>query len=528
MRRALLLPFALGCAGAASMAPLGLVPLLFVALSGLYLCLAEAGGLRRALVYGYAFGLGYFLPGLYWVGNALLVPGNAYWWAWPLAALGLPALMAVFPALATALAHGPGLRRPAGFAAFIGAQVLIEWVRGHIATGLPWNLYGYALAEVLPLAQVAALWDVYLLTLLAVFWAALPGYVLLAWPGRAALALAALGVASLAGAWAWGAHRLATHPTEYDTSVRIRVVQPTTDQAEKWAPGAGPVPRPLQRLLLLSYPGQEQSEWGQAYVVWPETALARFHLNKTQVRRAIGAMLEAQGAPRAFLLTGFLEEESTEDGTRYHNSLALLDHEAHVLRRYDKAHLVPFGEYIPFADYVPLEPVSAFAAFTPGPGPGVLSAGEGMASFAAQVCYESIFPGSAVPTVLEDSKRPVAIVNATNDAWYGASPGPYQHFAQARLRAVEEGLPLIRAASSGVSGVVDPVGRVLAVAPLFLQTALETALPRPVPRLVDRLPGPLHTPQGRNYLFLVVLVILMAPHAIGGLATMRRGTGTYP
>lgn len=525
--------FVLGCAGFISMAPLGFAPFLCVALSGLYILLRQAPGSWSAAARGYSFGLGYFIPGLYWVGNALLVAGNAYWWVWPIAALGLPAFMALFPAMTSAVVHGKKLIHPGGFIGFIGAFTLAEWIRGHIATGLPWNLYGYAASHILPLAQVAALWDIYLLTFLAIFWAALPGYVWCAWDGpwgRSALILAGTGCVLLVGAFTFGTLRLAANPTTFDADVHLRIVQPSIDQAERWEPSR--ISDHLRRTLLLSYPGGlQQEQTREAYVFWPETALSRPYLADPQFQHAIGTMLDAQGAKNAFLVTGFVEyQEDLEhpENAKYYNAIALINNKARILHRYDKAHLVPFGEYIPFAEYISgIAPMSAQEVFTPGKGPGTLWADSDFVHFAGQICYESIFPGTVVSPEAKGDKRPVAIVNMTNDAWYGVSPGPYQHFDHARLRAVEEGLPLIRASASGISGVIDPLGRVLVHSTLFGQEALTSFLPLPLARLSDSLPWPLNAPGGRNRIFVCFLVVLCVFLFWARTATMRRYESTY-
>jgi len=571
--RALLTAFALGAVGALAMAPAHMAAALFVALSGLYLCLADIptprrgggkggvvpddheyppltppcarggrvqeapcarGGRASAFAIGYAFGLGYFLPSLYWVGNALLVPGNPYWWAWPFAALGLPALMAAFPAAACALARAAPLKTIGGFAGFVAALTAAEWVRGHVATGLPWALYGYAWGGHLPVLQIAALGDIYWLTLLTVFWAALPGFLLAAGPppSRRVLALALIGLGSLMTAYLWGAARLAAHPTAYDEAVAVRVVQPNIAQEDKWAPDK--VAQNFRRRILLSYPSPDAPRAPTTLIVWPETALTRGYLDDPDANRALGALLRAyeaaEGGPgRAYLLTGFVEWEQGAEpgGARYYNALALIglsgdeeDGAARLLHRYDKAHLVPFGETIPFADWLPLGPLSAVETFTPGPGPGALDIPGGGPRLAAQVCYEGIFPG----VVEQIGGGPVAaIVNVTNDAWYGASPGPYQHFAQTRVRAIEAGAPLVRAAGTGVSGVVDPLGRVLARVPLFSQRALHILLPRPAVGGRDFAPI-LRRPWARNLLFWSVLAAL---GLCGAWATIRGSTRPY-
>lgn len=489
------LAFLLGGAAALSMAPFGITPLLFLGLSGLYVLLARAGSWRAAGALGFSFGFGYFLLGLYWIGNALLVEGNPYWWAWPLAAAGVPLLLSAFPAFACISTRWARLERVSGALFFVGAMALAEWLRGHVATGLPWNLYGYAWAPALPVVQSVSVIGIYGLTLATLFVSVIPGFFWVAgW--RRAWPLAVVGAALFGGIYAWGAARLAAHPVEYDRGVRVRIVQPNVDQATKWDPAL--TAQYFRRRIMLSYPEFGQERAAQTYVIWPETALHRDVLDDPAAARAIGAMLRAHGG-RAYLLAGMVEEDG-----RYYNSLALIDEKARVLQRYDKAHLVPFGEYVPLADWLGfLGPVSAFAAFTAGPGPGALAA-PGGPRFAAQICYESVFPG----TVMSDTQ---AIVNVTNDAWYGASPGPYQHLTHARFRAVEEGRPLLRATGTGISAVVDPMGRVLERLPLFAQGAITTWIPKPVAQPGESLPAPWGSETLRKVLFFIVIMLFCAP-----------------
>jgi apolipoprotein N-acyltransferase len=300
--------------------------------------------------------------------------------------------------------------------------------------------------------QTTAWVGIYGLGLLTVLAAGLPALLgtaslaPLALPRRIAPLAAAIGlVAVLAGA---GASRLAMLPTE-QTGTWVRLVQPSIPQTLKWDPAVAE--DNFRRLLQLS---SAPADHPLTAVLWPEAA-ATFLLDRDAPHRvAIGTVAPANG----YVITGALRSNPHDRLTQLWNSIEAIDKSGTIRASYDKTHLVPFGEYVPYADILPLRAVAASAIdLSQGKGAVTLRLA-GLPPFAPIVCYEAIFPGTAV----DEHARPAWIFNVTNDAWYGRSSGPYQHFAIARTRAIEEGLPLVRAANNGISGVVDPAGRVLA------------------------------------------------------------------
>ena len=455
------LAFLLGVCATGALPPVDLTPLLLIAFPGLLWLDEGSPGAGASFRLGYAFGFGFFISGLYWIAAALFVDLSRYWWLVPIAVAGLPAVLALYIGLATLLTnlavkhlHLPGTARVLVFAI---AWAAAEWIRGHAFTGFPWNLIGYAWSGGFPgailMLQSVAWVGIYGLSFLTVLAASLPA--LLGTPSfspmspsrRLAPAIAA-GLLILLPSIA-GAIRLQTLPTE-STGLWLRIVQPSIPQSLKWDPAAAE--RNLQLLLDLSGGPANHT---LAAVVWPEAATPFLLERDAPRRREIGAA--ASG--RNYVITGALRAASGLGPiAQLFNSIEVLNGNGDIVARYDKAHLVPFGEYVPFRQILRLEKIT--------PGPLDISAGPGprtielpdLPAFAPLICYEVIFPGA----IVDEHDRPAWILNVTNDAWYGRSSGPYQHFAIARARAVEEGLPLIRVANNGVSGAIDPAGRVLA------------------------------------------------------------------
>jgi apolipoprotein N-acyltransferase len=394
----------------------------------------------------WVFCFGYFLFGLYWIAHALFVDIGQFWWALPLAAAGLPMVLASFQAVAGVVAQRhDGLPRLLVFAAVWGAM---EWVRGHIFTGFPWLLLGQLWVDVAPARQLAALGGAYFLSLWAVVLAVLPA----AEKGqRLNAALAGSLLFLLAGGFA---HMpLARSSGE---ALTLRLVQPNIPQTLKIDPESRAASL-AQLIELTKYPDQP------TVTIWPETAV----LYRIAERDDVRALVSSGLGPGHILLTGAPRQE----GGEYFNSLLAVNDGAEILGHYDKAHLVPFGEYIPFRSILPFDPVAGGTDFSAGSGSRTLDIA-GVPGFSPLICYEGIFPGA----VAEDNNPPRWLLNITNDGWYGLTHGPYQHFEIARLRAMEEGVPLVRVANTGISGVVDAQGNVVASLPLGTQGVLDVTV----------------------------------------------------
>jgi len=457
----------LGLLSATAFAPLWILPALLPAFMGLAWMAAGAGSGRRAFWLGWAFGFGHFLGGFYWVGIAMTVDLAAFWWFLPISVGGLSAGMALYPALVLWLAQRSGFRGLAWLLVFAPLWLLSEWFRSFVLTGFPWNQLGQVWAfapETLQLASVTGIWGLTLLTLLAATAPALLGL-----PGvgrRAAWSGLAATWSLLAAALLFGLLRLAAAPAVGEAvvpGVKLRLVQPSVEQTLKWKPELRQ--QHLQTLATLTRsPGLEQI----THVIWPETAVPYNLWEEPALRQALGGILP----PGATLITG---APRIERGAGAFNSLYALDGQGNILAVFDKAHLVPFGEYVPFPALLGAFAVTG-GGFTPGPGLKTLEL-PGLPGASPLICYEVIFSGAVVAP---DAPRPGLLLNITNDAWFGHSSGPFQHLAQARLRAVEEGLPLVRAANNGISAVVDPYGRVLGRLELDRITFFDVSLPQPL------------------------------------------------
>jgi apolipoprotein N-acyltransferase len=437
--------------------------------------------LRSAFSIGWFFGLGHFATGLYWVAAAFNVDSDAWGPVW-----GVPATLALSAGLALFFGIGAVLsmllwtndvRRIPAFA--IGFFVS-EWLRGHILTGLPWLLPAYVWAPGEPISQLASLIGAYGLALLTLLIAAAPAA--LADGGQSAgrrfapVLAAALAVGMT---WGWGAQRIAAAPVDPPGAQPIiRVADSGLGQADKWQNRPNQEWRVLQRYLEAS--GAPSDDNADTIVIWPEGAIPVvnfFMLENPDFMAALG-----RGLGDRVLIAGLTRREMQADGVAYFNSAAVIDGvsgEARISQIYNKNHLVPFGEYIPFWSLIsnlniaPLQRIGS--GFEAGPPPTRLIV-PGAPPAVVLICYEAIFPGM----IPHGDGRPGWIVMVTNDAWFGGGSGPYQHYAMARYRAIEEGLPVARAASGGISAIVDSYGREVRSTNrrvLFAEAQLPPALP---------------------------------------------------
>jgi apolipoprotein N-acyltransferase len=473
--------FGLGVLTVAALPPVGAVPVLWVTLPALLWLLDGAKRTRTAFAIGWWFHFGYFAFGLYWVSIAMLVDFDQHWPLLPLSATVLPAGLALFGGLATLIVHlAVPARRLARIPLLAVGWVVAEWLRGHLLTGFPWNLIGYAWTEALPVLQSAAWIGIYGLSAVTVLATAAPAA--LVWRrDRAGWLPPVAGLAVLLAFGGAGLVRLASIPVgDVVPNVRLRLVQLNVSQNQKWRAES-------REKIFNAYLDQSRAlpEAGQpapSVVIWPETAVPALVDSDPKRRAAIAGAVPRDG----LIITGAPRIEAGPDkNVKYWNSLFAIDDLGFVAGSFDKAHLVPFGEYVPLRGVLPLEPlVAGRADFSAGPGPRTLLL-PGLPPVSPLICYEVIFPG--VVTAF-DGLAPRWLLNITNDAWFGFSAGPYQHFAIARVRSVETGLPLVRVANAGISGVVDAAGRVRAALRLGAEGALDADLPGslPIPPLYHR------------------------------------------
>ncbi len=469
---------ALGVLAAAALPPVHAAPVLLFVVPALLALLARQDSARQAGWVGFWFGFGHHVVGLYWITEAILIESARFWWLVPIAVPLLAMVLAVFIALPCIAAwHArPGWRRVLVLA---GAWVLADLARQFVASGFPWNPWGsvwaapYALGDIFQ--QPAAYVGVHGLTLATLLLAATPAL------GRQAM----LGGAATLAAWAgFGLWRLA-QPTLPAHGITVVLVQGNVAQGQKWDPQAAMAQ--FRHHLDLTREGVDRAGGGPVVVVWPETAAGAFLLDVRADARA--AISDAAGGAPA--LVGSVRFDADR---RPRNSLFGIVGAGPPAGVYDKWHLVPFGEYQPGWALLPIQLVPG-GGFASGPGPATMRVA-GVPAVGPLICYEAIFSGQTV----DPTDRPDWLVNVTNDAWFGNSTGPRQHLAAARLRAVEEGLPLMRAANTGISAAFDAFGR--EVARLGMNQAGTV-----VATLAGKLP---QTPYARFGLFVPMSLALVA------------------
>lgn len=481
---------AAGAVGALAMPPLGFWPALALSLAvAVWLIdgsdidgrFGPAASVWRAGFAGWLWGFGYFVAGLWWLGAAFLVEAHLFAWLMPFGVLGLPAVLAVFMALGFAIARVLWSSGAARLFALGFGLTLSEWLRGHMFTGFPWNTLGLALGQDLWLMQSASVVGIWGLTAIAVVTLATPATLATAETRRGRFGPLALALVALAGMAAFGAYRVPAGEAPLVAGVKLRIMQPNLPQDAKFRPDKGS--EILGNYLELSDRATSPDATGLAdvtHLVWPESAFPFLLHREPQALAQIAAALP----PEAVLITGAARQSDPLPGEqrgRFYNSIQVVGSDGAISATYDKVHLVPFGEYVPGFVEAMLRGMGLrqFVRIPGGFSPGErrhLLAVPGLPPVAASVCYEAIFPEETLPP----GPRPGLLLNVTNDGWFGITSGPHQHLAQARLRAVENGLPLVRAANTGISAVVDPYGRILGALPLGSVNVLDSRLPAAV------------------------------------------------
>ena len=442
-----ILAFVMGGMLVFALPPFSLFPLIFVIFPILILALWFEQKGWPAFWLGWVFGFGFFLFGLHWIGHALLVTSEDLWWMMPFVIIGLPAILAIFVGLVTLVAR---------FADHFGAMAMLipplwllaEFARGNLFTGFPWNLLGYSLSDYALLRQGAAFIGVYGLSLgivlmasfLAISWAISHKKVKRLSLSAFFACFFALFIPAL-----WGGTTFSQPAMHKNKPVMVKIIQGNIPQKQKWQPQL--LERNLRHYMALS---KQRTSPHPEILIWPETTMP-FDLDRDpHWRQTVSQLLK----PEDILITGAFRQNPTADGL--YNSARILNSEGEILANYDKAHLVPFGEYVPLGAILSfVEAITGMSGFVAGNGMKTIAL-DGFPAVGPLICYEAIFPRQ----VVDHTHRPQWLLNLTNDAWFGNSIGPYQHWAHAAMRAIEEGVPVIRVASTGISGIVDARGHV--------------------------------------------------------------------
>lgn len=458
--------YGLGVLAMFTLSPFFLFPLIIPAFAGLYLMIDAAPTRRRMFWDGWFWGWGYYMTGLYWFCIALLTDAEAFAWLIPFALFGLTGVIAIYSGLTCWLMAfvKKYTSRPLRLIAFALLWTLTEIARGHFFTGFPWNLPGYSFAFSLPSLQLASVFGAYGLTFCAVLLGVSPLFARYSKSGKTIAAgiwiMFALGLL-------WGIARIPPDPMPTLPGVKLRLVQANIAQPHKWDPA-------LQRqgmeehIRLMLSPGLDSV----THVIWPETAVPYVLQENSELAHTLGKAIPSG----KLLITGTLRAEGPDYASMLiWNSLMAINHEGKLVGIYDKAHLVPFGEFQPFRAFVPKEWMTPVGDkdFSWGKASQILNWPD-TPPMLPLICYEAIFPEMSQ----SHEGRPAWLLNVTNDAWFGMSTGPRQHFEMARMRSVEQGVPLVRSANTGISAIIDPYGRITASLPLGSQGILDAGLPR--------------------------------------------------
>jgi apolipoprotein N-acyltransferase len=469
--RRFLFAFAAGLLSVFAYAPFGFFPVMLLGFAVLALLIDGAQATRRrvwsAAFAGWSFGFGFFSGGLYWIAYAFLVDAVAHAWQIPFAIGLLSAGMALYAGTASAVSSALWRPGPARILVLAVCYAIGEWLRGHLLTGFPWNLPAYGWGASLGVMQANALFGAYGMSLLTVLFGA--SLAALGDRHRRAWILPAATTVLFALFWIGGDIRLALSPTTYVADVRLRIVQPNIPQAEKYLPQYRV--RNWRELMDLSVANNGPPP---THIIWPESA-PPFLLSREPDALDDITVLTGQ---HAVLMTGAVRAQVAGDHVDFFNSFFVFAHGGQLVASYDKFHLVPFGEYLPLGSIFNALGISKLVDtpgdFTPGDGPRTFVI-PGAPPAGPLICYEILFPGAVT-----GQTRPGWLINVTDDSWFGpsSSTGPQQHLLTARVRAIEEGLPVIRAANTGVSAVIDANGRILAQLGSGEKGVLDSRLPQ--------------------------------------------------
>ncbi len=503
-----------GLLSALSFAPIHFIATYFICFPVLLIITMNSKSIKDAFKIGYFFGFGHFYAGLYWIGNSFAVEPSIPDWAGFLMVAALALSLALYSGLVCAIVkyiHKNQSLKTHLLNCVLTFSVtwsIMEWLRGVLFTGFPWNLSGYIWGFSDSLLQSTAIWGIYGLSVITLLLCFVP---LFLFDKKSRIIAPVLAVLLLSGLYFYGSNRF---PQSVDMveGINLRVVQANIKQQDKWPyENWG---KNLVNFMTMSEDGDNNGHKAvTTHMIWPETAVI-YSLSEEPFRRQLISKIIGNGGT---VFTGFPRRQRDLDQTRIYNSLIAIGEAGQVKGIYDKSHLVPFGEYIPHFIKDILIPIGFAELFTGGQdysegrGSNTLNIA-GLPPVGILICYEVIFPGK----VADMDNKPQWLLNITNDAWYGQSTGPYQHLLQSKVRAIEEGLPLVRSASTGISAIIDPYGRVLDKIPLNSSGVINSQLPMPIAR-------PTLYSYMKEWIFVCINVILIFVNIVWQInATKKR------
>ncbi len=503
--------FFLGSISASAFAPLYFFPLAIIAFSGWFLISNSCqNNNKKSFFIGWCFGFGQFVFGLYWICISLFVDILQFFWLLPFALFLIPTILAIYIGLVLLLtnflARKFAIKDWRKILLLAVIWVFFEYLRSILFTGFPWNLLGYSLLFSLPLSQAAAAIGVYGLSLLAVIFYCFPALFFTLHNNKIKFhfnkkfqpffTCVALCISLI---WLVGFFRINSFQPNFFPNATFRLVQPAVSQEEKWDSDHR-YNSFLENIRLSHKQGFDKIN----YVVWSESAVP-YVINPITSYGLLSNI--ASAAPKdGFVITGALRAEfkvETNDwgreASKIWNTVFVIDNDSKVVANYDKNHLVPFGEYIPFSDIFPFisKVTNGAINFSEGDGLKTIKLNSKTPSFSPLVCYEAIFAGN----VIDKNNPPQFLLNLTNDAWFGASSGPYQHFDMVRMRSIENGMPAIRVANSGISGLINPLGQVVAAIPLNHKGVVDVML-------MENLPDTIYMRIGNEIVILLSILLL--------------------
>ncbi|MDD4555779.1 MAG: apolipoprotein N-acyltransferase [Alphaproteobacteria bacterium] len=461
--------FILGLLAVGALPPYYHLYLLFISFTGFFFLLNQAQTSRKAFTYGYWFGFSFFAFGFSWVGNALLIDAANFGWLYPISLLGSGLFFGFFTAFPAYFTHKFFKNIYCRFLALAIFWTLFEWLRSFILTGFPWNLLGSILAFDITFIQLSDIFGTYGLSLLVVLLCSVPAVFLLERNSKNLILMITLLLFIPLGLYTYGSFKLKSNQTIEKSDITIRIVQPSIPQKIKWDEKA--LKNNLDEYISIS---KTKSLKDIDFTIWGETASPfPLDMDLQYLEKVTDAVSDS-----GYLVTGSIRYvyNSTERMYQPANALMVIDKQGNIKDIYDKSHLVPFGEYIPLKKFLPpwIRPITNVVAnFKQGSGNKTIKLNN-YPSFGGLICYEIIFPSQ----ITDKKNRPQWLVNVTNDGWYGESSGPYQHLVTTQLRAVEEGLTIVRVANSGISAVISKNGEILGEIPLNAKGFLDINLPR--------------------------------------------------
>jgi len=463
----------LGALGALALPPFHMIFFLFPALTGLIWLITRASLLREAFGAGWWFGLGHGVLGYYWITNAFMVDASAHGFLAPIAIGFLSSTLAIFSGLPAAGAWWLCRWRKSGPISYILVFTALwgtgEWTRSWFLTGFPWNIIATSWTFSPDILQSAAVIGPYGLGMLTIVVAGMPSMFLIGNSRRMAGGLMVTSLFLFLLVWAAGHKRLDSSRADFIDGVGLRLIQPNIPQHLKWHPDLR-IHHVNKQMQLSMAPIKNISP---THIIWPETAIP-FNLSSDAPLRQLIAKVVPSGG---LLITGAPRTQKLSKSVRHsYNSVHAVDETGSITASYDKQHLVPFGEYVPLRWLLGFSKLTAGRLdFHKGRRPRLIDLA-GLPLVSILICYEIIFPAEVGDMV----KRPSWLLNLTNDAWFGLSAGPHQHLASAQMRAVEQGLPVVRVANTGISAVIDPYGRILSSLSLGVDGTLDSQLPKPL------------------------------------------------